>query len=142
MPTQKESRREDGSQGENNADPSRECLQPPEAGRGKGGSSPRAFGGTPALLTSSFSPLKRILTTSLQNCVLCDCSCFVVTDSVMAATEMGQDEGGETNVGLLQDTITQLTPKSIRSAHIQVCYVYPVPRGIKKKKKKKKCLFV
>lgn len=79
----------------------KECLQPPEAGRGKGGSSPRAFGETLALLTSPFQPTEAdfgLLAFRIVCCVTV--GCFVVTDSVTAATEMGQDEGGETNVGV------------------------------------------
>lgn len=97
-----------------------ECLQPPEAGRGKGGSSPRAFGGTPALLTSSFQPTEADFGRLASRIVCCvTVGCFVVTDSVMAATEMGQDEGGETNVGV--------TPRHNHPADSQVHQVCSYP---------------
>ena len=98
----------------------KECLEPPEAGRGKGRSSPRAFRETVTLLTSSFQPIEAdfgLLASRIACCVTV--GCFVVTDFVMAATEMGQDEGGETNVGV--------TPRHNHQSDSQVHQVSPYP---------------
>lgn len=98
----------------------KECLEPPEAGREKGGSSPRAFRETVALPTSSFQPIEADFGL-LASRIMCyvTVGCFVITDFVMAATEMGQDEGGETNVGV--------TPRHNRPSDSQVHQICPYP---------------